>query len=420
MPYKVIDYDPGDCGSAPETAFEKPNTTIIDKSKKHVIFLVRKPPESIGGVQRHSARLSDGLAKSYFVEMFNWKGPEWGAPFSFPMFYHKSVRNGAHLVHCDDAVTSFVGAKISNHSNKKVVATVHGLDIILPLPWYQKRLPAALQSIDHVVCVSRATAKQVIKRGVNPERIRIIPNAAEEVDFHIEKNEELYQKIESQTGADLRGKKVLFSLGRPLKRKGFDQFIENVFPHLPEDYVYIAAGPKPKTPKWLGVSKNIIGRDLHHILSLASGCYTVHDRLVELSGHPRVYYFNGVSEELRNQLYAVSDLFILPNRTIDGDMEGFGIVALEAAVRGVPVIATGIEGITDAVIDGENGYCIPEGDIKKMAGTIKSLIDNPDTLSELGKRARKYTASAFSIASIVKRYNELFEELLRNGNGNGH
>lgn len=385
------------------------------KQRDHVIFLTRKHPDSIGGVQRHSARLIECMRKSFEVETIRWKGPEWGAPFYFPYFYYKSIRNGAGLLHCDDAVTALVGAPIRRNSMKKVVATVHGLDVVLPIPWYQRRLRAALVHLDKIVCVSEATAIQVRSRGLPDEKIEVIPNAAEEIKDHPGKTEELYREIERQAGIDLRGKRVLFSLGRPLKRKGFDYFIREVFPHLPENCVYIAAGPKPKSPGWIKTARPLLGKKYHNLLLLASGADTVHDELKDLSRHPRVFYLNGVAEKMRELLFAASDLFIMPNRTVPGDMEGFGIVALEAAARGIPVVATGIEGVTDAVIDGHNGFCVPEGNVAAMVETIKTLLDDQEKLASLGLQAMEYTKAHFSASVIHGRYEKIFNDLL-NGN----
>jgi len=60
-----------------------------------------------------------------------------------------------------------------------VIATVHGLDVILPIQWYQSHLKKSLAKIDKIVCVSRATAAEVTVRGIAADRIAIIPNAAE-------------------------------------------------------------------------------------------------------------------------------------------------------------------------------------------------------------------------------------------------
>ena len=85
-------------------------------SSQHFVFLIRKHPQSVGGVQRHSARLSEGFSRSYKVDKINWYGPEWGAPVYFPKFYYQAMRNGSQLVHCDDAVTALIGAKIKENS----------------------------------------------------------------------------------------------------------------------------------------------------------------------------------------------------------------------------------------------------------------------------------------------------------------
>jgi glycosyltransferase involved in cell wall biosynthesis len=412
LPYKALNQSPGEEQFVPSSVEQPESYGGSVKNGHHLIFLMHKHPDSIGGVQRHSARLSDGLSRIYRIEKIHWKGPDWGVPVYFPAFYYKSIRNGADLIHCDDAVTSIIGSKIGSNSGKKVVATVHGLDVILPIPWYQNVLAGSLKVIDRVVCVSRATAEEVKKRGIHPGKIQVIPNAAEDIPERLKKSDYLYNRIEREIGINLKGKNVLFSLGRPLRRKGFDHFIKNIFPHLPEDYIYIAAGPRPKTPLWIETIAPLLGKKYHHLLLLASGCDTVHEELIELSRHPRVYYLNNVSEELRDMLFAASDLFVLPNVRVDGDMEGFGIVALEAAVRGVPVIATGIEGITDAVIDGENGFCVPEGDNKAMIEIITSLIGDKDEIDRLGRKAMAFTKKRFAVDSIVGRYHRLFEELL--------
>lgn len=382
------------------------------KAKDHIIFLTRKHPESIGGVQRHSARLMTGLRNSFEIESVFWKGPEWGAPFYFPYFYFRSVSNGARLLHCDDAVTALLGAGIRRRTAKKVVATVHGLDVILPIPWYQRLLRMSLPHLDRVICVSSATAREIMSRGLPGERIEIIPNAAEEIDGRLPRNEDLYMRLEKMTGMDLRNRRILFSLGRPLKRKGFDYFITDVFPFLPDDCVYIIAGPEPKIPLWLRCAGPLMSHRFRRLLLLASGAHTIHEELRQLSRHPRISYLNGVDDKQRELLFAAADLFIMPNRTVDGDMEGFGIVALEAAIRGIPVVATGIEGVTDAVIHGRNGYCVKEGDSRGMAEIIKNLLSDGDMYLSAGRRAMEYTSLHFSSSVVHGKYEKVFRELL--------
>jgi phosphatidyl-myo-inositol dimannoside synthase len=62
-----------------------------------------------------------------------------------------------------------------------------------------------------------------------------------------------------------------------------------------------------------------------------------------------------------NTCYAAADLFVMPNIPVEGDMEGFGIVLLEANRAGVPAVASDLEGIRDVIEPGENGYRVPHG-----------------------------------------------------------
>jgi len=294
-----------------------------------------------------------------------------------------------------------------------VVGTVHGLDVILPIKRYQDIVSRALGRLDKVICVSGATARQVEIRGVPEEKIEIIPNSAEPVEHPPEKNDLVLEKIRNKTGIDLRGKKVLFSLGRPLRRKGFDCFIKKIFVNLPDDFVYLVAGPPQKEPLWLKTTSPFIKDETRRLLLIASGCDSVSDELEKLSAMPRVHYLKTVSEELRELLFAGADLFIMPNRTVPGDMEGFGIVALEAAARGVPVVATGIEGIPDAVVHGRNGFCVDENDDAGMIEAILNLTGDPEKLKEVGERARIFSQDNFAPEKIYSRYEKLFEDLLR-------
>jgi glycosyltransferase involved in cell wall biosynthesis len=379
-----------------------------------ILFLVRKNLASIGGIQRLTSNVIDGISKIYKTDTLSWNGPEWGVPICFPNFYYKSLKHPANLIHCDDAVTGLLGVRIKNRSGKQVIATVHGLDIILPIEWYQNRLKLGLGQLDKVICLSHATARQAQLRGVEPHRIEIIPAAIEPVNNKIERDDNLYSSLEAELGVDLRHRRLLLSMGRPVARKGFDFFADRVFPYLPEDYIYVIAGPRPATPSWINAIRPLIGHNLYHNLLLASGAISIHDRLVKLANHRRIIYVNGVSESLRNRLFAAADLFIMPNRSVAGDMEGFGLVALEATARGIPVVATGIEGIPDAVIDGKNGFLVSEGDWAAMSGIIMALLNDPQHLEEIGNRAAEFTRKAFAPDIIIVKYQKLYQTLLGN------
>lgn len=376
-----------------------------------LLFLVRRAAGSIGGVQSHGSRLAAGLAADFDLEQFFWPGPLWASPFLMPRFQRKAAAHPAKLVHCDDALTGLMGARLARREGKKVVATVHGMDVVLPFGPYQRRLRRALPGLHRVVCVSRATADRVIERGVDPGRVVIIPNAAEEVAEPLVKGPELLARIRRRTGIDLSGKRLLFSLGRPVVRKGFDFFASQVLPRLPGDCVYIVAGPTAAVPPVIKAVGSLLGRRTRRLLLVSLGLYTSHQELVALNGRRGFYYLTDIDDELRNLLLHAAELLIMPNIVVPGDMEGFGIVALEASVRGVPVAASGIEGITDAVTPGKNGILLPAGDAEAQAEAIAALLADRPRLAALGRSAAAHARERFSLGRITEAYRAIFQEL---------
>jgi glycosyltransferase involved in cell wall biosynthesis len=384
-----------------------------------VLLLARGGPQAIGGQQRHSLRLAQALAPHFRVELRHSPGPVWTSSFYLPAFVCKAAQSPAPVVHCDDGQTALIAPAIQRLARKKVLATVHGLDVMIPLPPYQAAIRPVLRRLEKVVCVSRATAQEVLKRGVDPDRVEVVPNAAEDPGPLALTKTQARERLKESHGLDLTGKRVLFSLGRPVRRKGFDRFARDVMPLLPPDFVYVVAGPDPGSPAWLSVCCDLPGGGpLRKLLSI-QGWDTVHHQLRDLARDPRVFYLNNISEKMRHLLFLAADLFVMPNRRIAGDMEGFGIVALEAAVRGLPVAAVRIEGIKDAVIPHENGVGLPENDPQGVANEIRELLANPAGLELLGRRAAEFTKRRFSPPVIAGKYQAIFSELMEEEAGKG-
>ena len=110
-------------------------------------------------------------------------------------------------------------------------------------------------------------------------------------------------------------------------------------------------------------------------------------------------------------LLGAADIFVMPNIEVPGDIEGFGIVAIEAAASGLPVVAARLEGIPDAIVDGENGCLVTPGAASAYVRALTPLIGDAAQRRELGARARRYTEQHNSWPRIIARYVELFTEL---------
>jgi glycosyltransferase involved in cell wall biosynthesis len=101
------------------------------------------------------------------------------------------------------------------------------------------------------------------------------------------------------------------------------------------------------------------------------------ERTIVQHGLSHVVQMHGaLPDKQRDEVTCASDLCVVPNVRVPGDMEGFGIVCLEAAVRGVPVAAADLEGLHDAVMPGETGLLYRAGDPMACAQAVRHMLQH--------------------------------------------
>jgi phosphatidylinositol alpha-1,6-mannosyltransferase len=110
-----------------------------------------------------------------------------------------------------------------------------------------------------------------------------------------------------------------------------------------------------------------------------------------------------------NRLFFRSAMFVMPCLDLPGDVEGFGIVYLEAALAGSPCVATRVGGIPDAVVDGETGLLAEPGDYKGIAESIVGLWRDPERRRRLAAAGAKRARDEFSWEAVTRRYEAAFE-----------
>ncbi len=91
-----------------------------------------------------------------------------------------------------------------------------------------------------------------------------------------------------------------------------------------------------------------------------------------------------ISEEKKEELYKISDIFIMPTFKDNEDIEGFGIVYQEASAHTLPIIASPVGGVVESVKDGLNGIMVKEKDINEIKEAIKKLVNDPSLRQKLG------------------------------------
>jgi phosphatidylinositol alpha-1,6-mannosyltransferase len=120
-----------------------------------------------------------------------------------------------------------------------------------------------------------------------------------------------------------------------------------------------------------------------------------------------VAFLGSVDEETRDRLLKRSHLFAMVSRVpANGGGEGFGIVYLEAGIRGVPAVAGNVGGALDAVVDGQTGLLVDPLDHVAVAQAITRLLTNAEEAERMGHVAAK-RAEEFSWPGIARRVEEL-------------
>jgi phosphatidylinositol alpha-1,6-mannosyltransferase len=177
--------------------------------------------------------------------------------------------------------------------------------------------------------------------------------------------------------------KVLLTVGRLQERKGHDTLISG----LPEilrqfpDVLYAIAGDGEQRP----VLQQMVSR-------------------LELEDHVR--FLGEIDDSTLRQAYRECDLFALPNRTIGRDVEGFGIVLLEAQACGKPVIAGKSGGTQDTLLPERTGFLIDCQDPKNPSELVKAickLLADDSERDRMGRNARTFVQNSFDWQSLAKK-----------------
>ena len=354
-----------------------------------ILFLSRAFPPITGGIENQNAALAEWLPK--FAEtrfIINRSGKfalPWFLPFALLRAYVLMFRSDVLIL--GDGVLAIIGAIIKVLFPKKTVVTVlHGLDITYSLPFYQRIwIHGFLRMLDGYLCVSAHTKTQAIEHGIHAHKCFVIPNGVETERFTSKRNR---NRLETILGRSLEGKIVLLTLGRLAKRKGVAWFIQKVLPRLNGNILYVVAGSGPE---------ELAIREATRITNLEA----------------RVILLGRVSQDDVLTLLNSSDIFVQPNIRISGDMEGFGIAVIEAGSAGLPVVASDLEGLRDAVKHGENGFLVKPEQSDGFVQTINELAENNDERRSFGEKSARFVENTFHWNMVAKKYIETLTKIMK-------
>lgn len=361
-----------------------------------------RPMESIGGMQTVSMKLLEQFRRHPSVRVIEhiqhtpWKAIKRRTA----LFLARGIRRlpGVISRQRPDVVlfTSMVTAAMAPRLRARgvripMMAINHGHDVTMPFAPYQWYLRRVFRSLDAVVSVSSATRQASVERGADPDRSTVIPNGIERLftDGLPEQamaQELLWLQLGPMQALQRKGRParpILLTVGRLIPRKGHAWFIEHVLPKIQEPVEYLVIGEGPEMERLKPLADQVSSRTPH-----------------------RVQLLGRQEDETMRIAYAAADLFIMPNIPVPGDMEGFGVVLLEANLARTPAVASDLEGIRDVVRNGVNGFRVPPLDADAFAARVGSMLAMRPTgeLGALGMQAARHVSETFTWDAIVELY----------------
>lgn len=365
------------------TAWRNPLKSFPERRRRmRVLFITRKYPPQIGGMENLSFHLTTSIQCQKTIIALKQSRIHflWFIPYA--LIKSLFIAYSFDIIHLGDPVLSIIGVFLKLLYRKPIAMTLHGLDISYNNPLYQLYLKLFAKKFDRYICISRKTEKEAHRKGFLSTVI--IPVGVNQNYFKISRSKEALEKLLS---VNLKGKFVLLTVGRLVKRKGMAWFVENVMPKLPDKCIYLVVGEGKEREgiSWLIKEKKLEGR---------------------------VWLLGKISNKDLEKVYQGADIFIMPNIPVLGDQEGFGIVALEAAACGLTVMAANLEGIKDAIIDQKTGFLLRSKHVSTWLYKLNFLLDNNDFRKEFGLKARELVREKFSWERVSQRYLEEFRKLI--------
>jgi len=376
-------------------------------SEIEILFISHKYPPAVGGMEKQSFELINNAALYLKVHTIVYDNEESILTFFFRLnqrILSKIKDNpGIRLLHFNDGLIAALASFHKGYDHLKKVVTLHGLDIVFPFPYFQRKVIPRFNTFDQVIAVSQATAEAAQSRGIDSSRISVIPNGVDPV-----------ASISMQE--DDKFPPYFITLGRPVKRKGFSWLMQQVIPALQGNFKLLMVGPFDQRPTLKERLLNLLPAKLYHLSTLFFGHPTDQQEMRRLlKVYPeKIQHLGKVPFAQLKHLLANAQAFLMPNIHVPGDMEGFGLVCLEASSAGTIVVASELEGITSAITHNHNGLLLTSQDIDTWIGQLQSILDNPDYYQNLGQQFKNNTSADFSWDIMARSYCHTFVELCQN------
>lgn len=265
-------------------------------------------------------------------------------------------------------------ASLFSKNVPRLVTICHGLDITLPLQnrWKKMLVRGVLSRSDIVVCNSEYTRGILEKYGIPSEKSMVVyPSLVS-----------LPESVTYERGVPL----MLLTIARLIPRKGIDSVllalpaVVKQVPHV--KYVIGGSGPDLLRLKKLAFS---LGMDRY------------------------VWFAQEIDSTRKESLLQSAHVFVMPARTNAEDVEGFGMVFLEAAAYGVPSVTSAEGGVVEAVEHEHSGVHVDSTNIERLSHVLITLLEQQEMRVAMGKYARERVEQKFLPQHTVAPFNDYLQ-----------
>ena len=282
------------------------------------------------------------------------------------------------------APLALMAQKLKKYGINRTIAITHGHEVWwAKLPFFRRAMRSIGNGCDVVTYLGSYTRDAIEGAlGEHPELVQIAPGIALDVFTPGPKPADLVERYR------IKNVPTILCVGRLVKRKGQDKLI-SALPKIKEEFPNV---------KLLVVGEGPLGKKLFKLVK-------------KLGLEDNVIFTGRVSYEELPKYFRVGDIFAMPARTRNFglEVEGLGIVYLEASATGLPVIVGSSGGAPDALIQGETGYVVDGRNTLEIARQISYLIRDPESARRLGAKGRDWIESNWS----WQLWGEKFAEVLR-------
>lgn len=269
---------------------------------------------------------------------------------------------------------------------KRIISLTHGHEYWwAKLPIFKQLLRKIIKSSDFVTCLGDFTQRQILKvvtskSDFNNQILKLAPG----IDTELFKPGQKSQQLIDRYG--LNNRPVVVSVGRLVHRKGQDKLIlawSKVLEKFP-NAILLLVGDGPIKQMLMNLAKQ--------------------ERVIN-----NVRFAGRVRHDQLTDHILLGDIFAMParNRFFNLEVEGLGIVYLEASSCGLPVIVGKSGGASDAVLDGQTGYLVDGSDLGDISNRIIQLLQDSELAKELGNQGREWVISNWRWPIWQAKFNQL-------------